>query len=251
MSSDLMQQPNRQLTDVDFIINESDIRGLGGTERLRAIQGASIKAIEIEREAQRQYRELIASVNRGIGSSAYSAIQNSKRDTLTNLPNRAHFQNELYLLNQRAPDISHGTAMVMVDIDHFKSVNDTYGHKIGDEVLKQVSETIYQESIEHDFYCSRWGGEEFALIILDRPLTNAYKIAEELRQQISRATMQIPGDRPEFVTTTVSIGIDYVSKDDIHSGHLRPEIMIDRADGALYQAKRLGRDKVIMHTPQR
>ena len=121
---------------------------------------------------------------------------------------------------------------IMIDLDHFKSINDNYGHATGDQVLREASERIRQMIKGKGLFC-RYGGEEFSLVFSNIPVEAATKIAEKIRIQIESSPM-------DNVNVTASIGVASRSK-----GALDPQHLIDQADQCLYLAKRRGRNQVI------
>ncbi|NPA65961.1 MAG: diguanylate cyclase [Epsilonproteobacteria bacterium] len=151
-------------------------------------------------------------------------------DPLTELFNRRGFLNIVtpYVtssLQNRSP-----FSILFLDIDHFKQINDTYGHEVGDKVLKELSK-ILRRSLRKSDIITRWGGEEFIIFLKDTPLQTALEVAEKLRQTIQTYT------NPDIPPFTVSIGV-YQNMD----GNL--DKSIKKADEALYKAKRNGRNKV-------
>jgi diguanylate cyclase (GGDEF)-like protein len=158
----------------------------------------------------------------------------SIRDELTGVYNRRHL---MELLEHEHHRISRGGAhfsVAMLDIDHFKSVNDTYGHMTGDEVLKAVSDVICNSLRSADF-CGRYGGEEFLLVMTQTNIKGALLCAERIRSNIERG--RFPNVGPDF-RVTVSLGVtEFAGKEDIPT-------MIGRADKALYRAKETGRNRV-------
>lgn len=130
-------------------------------------------------------------------------------------------------------------AVVMVDIDHFKAVNDAYGHVTGDLVLKKVAQTIAYCLRESDC-CGRYGGEEFLIVIPEADKSGAYIVAERIRSQISKLSFM--GNSERFsVTVSMGIAVNYQSELTKNETEL-----IMEADNALYEAKRLGRNKVVV-----
>lgn len=154
-------------------------------------------------------------------------------DFLTNIPNRRYFftmGNKLFETTKRGK-IS--LSMMILDIDYFKNVNDTYGHKIGDKVLKLVAKTI-QESVRKEDIVARVGGEEFAILLNDTTLEITQKISEKIRSNIESS----PFIKEDIhINLTASIGITQYSKEDKSL-----ESIYDRADKALYLAKNTGRN---------
>nr|WP_255429007.1 GGDEF domain-containing protein [Saccharophagus sp. K07] len=154
-------------------------------------------------------------------------------DPLTGLLNRRaalDVVSEFALRNSLA-----GTALVVMDIDHFKQVNDTYGHEVGDEVLKSVA-TLVQQIVREGDAAVRWGGEEIVVICPKTNADGAYRVAEKLRTQIK----QLRFSNPELVITA-SFGVANIRQGESFSQAL------GRADEALYDAKKSGRDQICGH----
>lgn len=126
-------------------------------------------------------------------------------------------------------------SLVMVDVDHFKRFNDTFGHLLGDRVLKAIGQTFISEVRKSDF-AARYGGEEMAVILPETPLSGALLKAERLRKAIEK--IRIP-HRDQMLSVTASFGVAELSKSDIS-----PDVFIQRADQALYRAKEAGRNRV-------
>lgn len=123
---------------------------------------------------------------------------------------------------------------ITLDIDHFKAINDSYGHDIGDEVIKSLAEQIRHSARESDILC-RVGGEEFLVLLPGTPLAEAGMIAERLRQNVE--TLMLPGIQP----ITISLGVAYWNQ---QQGE--PDKALKRADEALYRAKKEGRNRVVI-----
>jgi len=157
-------------------------------------------------------------------------------DTLTDLYNRRYFEERLGLEGQKAFSGSTSLSLVMVDIDHFKRVNDTFGHTEGDRVLKEIS-SILKASVRKKDTVARYGGEEFILILPEANLEDSYQIAERIRRLVENAPFEIGNVR---LTLTVSLGI---SNFPTHQPESK-EDLIEMADQALYDAKRSGRNRV-------
>ena len=159
------------------------------------------------------------------------------RDPLTNIFNRNHFFNELKhqsALAQKKP-----YCVMIMDIDHFKKVNDTWGHPVGDQVIKTVVKII-GKSIRPNDLLARVGGEEFGVMLTEIDYENAEALAERIRANVERLT----GDNPEYAIpqkVTISIGAVVM-----HGNTLKPNEIYRLADKALYNAKESGRNKVVM-----
>jgi diguanylate cyclase (GGDEF)-like protein len=155
-------------------------------------------------------------------------------DKLTKLWNRTKLDSTLSEHREKMSDPDYGYAVMLIDIDLFKSVNDNYGHNVGDSVLVELAEVL-RSQIGTDGLVGRWGGEEF-MVILTKPSSNqAPEIAQQLRQTIQDHNFKTIG------TVTVSIGVCVVAQ------KTRTLEIIDMADRALYQAKDLGRNRVSVH----
>ena len=136
-------------------------------------------------------------------------------------------QNEI----QRAKRYKRPLSLIIFDIDHFKKINDTYGHKVGDEVLKALSKLIKKNIRKIDF-AARWGGEEFVILAPETNVEGAKKLAEKLRQAVETYKF------PTVGKVTISLGVAQLEPDE------KPEDFIVRADMALYKAKEGGRNRV-------
>jgi len=165
------------------------------------------------------------------------SVELSVTDPLTGLHNRRYMEGHLRTLVSEAIRTGRGLSMLVADIDHFKAVNDTYGHDAGDEVLKEFAIRLKRNTRGVDLAC-RLGGEEFVIIMPDTDLERAYQIGERLRACIAADEFAIGADQPIRVTASVGIGTLEGEGD-------TPETMFKRADNALYTAKRRGRNRVV------
>ena len=127
----------------------------------------------------------------------------------------------------------------MLDIDKFKNINDTYGHSVGDDVIKILSNLLMETARESDTV-SRFGGEEFALLLPFTDKNAAFKIAEKLRTTVENKKINIGDDRT--IQFTISLGVDFILNTDENISQ-----SLNRADGALYIAKESGRNKVVVN----
>jgi diguanylate cyclase (GGDEF)-like protein len=156
-------------------------------------------------------------------------------DSLTGLSTRRHFADRAENEFQRARRYRHPLSAIMVDIDHFKRVNDTSGHAVGDRVLQQVAGHCRQELRETDVV-GRYGGDEFAILLPESDPVAAAQVAERLRQRIARQPLQTTTGP---VAVTISLGIAALDDE-----NLTLDILLSRADQALYDAKQGGRNRV-------
>ncbi|MBC8212513.1 MAG: GGDEF domain-containing protein [Gammaproteobacteria bacterium] len=158
-------------------------------------------------------------------------------DALTGLNNRRGFDTTLqsYLDSYRAS--SSKFCLLLIDIDHFKLINDTYGHLVGDKVLVGLAKVLFKQIRKSD-YLARFGGEEFAIILPDTPLDEAFVQAENIRKSIEKLRIKHIKTGQQIGQITISIGLARYLADD---GALE---IIERCDNALYKAKSSGRNKV-------
>ncbi len=159
-------------------------------------------------------------------------------DQLTGLHNRRYMGRHLSTLVDGATKTHKPLSFLIMDIDHFKLVNDTHGHDIGDEVLREFSNRISANVRGIDLAC-RYGGEEFVVVMPDTEPDFAYTVAERLRKQVETTPFAISRD-PGNLNITISIGIAAVEGQSDTA-----ETLLHRADQALYRAKREGRNRVV------
>ena len=159
------------------------------------------------------------------------------RDSLTSLWNRRAFDRMLTMQVETAPHKNAPLCVVLADIDHFKKINDSFGHLIGDEILRLVANTISKNVKGRDFV-SRFGGEEFAIILPQTSLENALKLATQMKHQLEIQKWVISKRNEVLGTVTASFGV----------AQLRPgehsDAFLGRADKKLYEAKGAGRNRV-------
>jgi len=162
-------------------------------------------------------------------------------DPLTGLNNRRYMMGQLDALFERSAPGAEPVSLLMVDIDDFKRVNDTWGHVLGDDVLREVAIRLAASVRAIDLPC-RFGGEEFVVVMPATRLSDAERVAERIRDAISDKVI-VSGDQE--IPISVSVGVSASDGPDD-----RPESLLRRADEALYQAKSAGRNRVVIHTPR-
>ena len=160
------------------------------------------------------------------------------RDPLTNLFNRRYLEETLERELARAAREDYSVCVIMIDLDHFKRVNDTYGHEAGDEVLKTLAITLSEHCRRGDFAC-RYGGEEFVVIMPNINMDTAYERAENIRQSLNSLRISYG---PYSLTITISMGIACYPI----NGETR-ETILRAADQAMYGAKEAGRDHILSY----
>ncbi|MFT7185432.1 MAG: diguanylate cyclase (GGDEF)-like protein [Pseudohongiellaceae bacterium] len=156
-------------------------------------------------------------------------------DSLTNSLNRRHFLERSKLEVERALRFNNSGVVIMMDIDNFKKVNDTYGHAVGDEALRQVASISKSNLREQDLF-GRMGGEEFAILAPESTLDEGLQLAERIRRSIAQTAINVP---PESFQITISIGITVISQT-YHS----IEQLLQLADKGLYLSKETGKNRV-------
>jgi diguanylate cyclase (GGDEF)-like protein len=170
----------------------------------------------------------------------------SVTDGLTGLFNRRYFQTRLSQEFQRAQRYTDPVSLMMIDIDHFKRVNDTYGHPVGDVVLKGTADLV-RSSVRDPDICARYGGEEIAVILPKTHLAGALVVAERIWRELGqkRYGVEEKGE-PRELRVTASIGLAFYPSKDITA----PEALVKYADEALYRAKREGRNTICLYQGQ-
>lgn len=163
-------------------------------------------------------------------------LETSSRDALTGLYNRRHFDEALSVELAKVDRSGLPTSLLIVDLDHFKSVNDTRGHVEGDRVLRETAKVI-SESVRRTDLVARYGGEEFAVILPGTGSTGAGVLAERLRGRVAAHAFFEAGKLPQV---SASVGVATAAAGD----SLAREVFVDRADTALYAAKAAGRNRV-------
>lgn len=159
-------------------------------------------------------------------------------DPLTGIGNRKLFDRRLKELVAVAREEKQPISIIFVDIDHFKSVNDTFGHQIGDMVLKRVGETLV-ECVKGRDLSARYGGEEFVVLLPGTPIKGAYVVAEEIRKTMAEKKLTRKSTGEVLRQITLSLGIAELRHNE------EADEMVARADAALYTAKRTGRNRTM------
>ncbi len=173
-------------------------------------------------------------------NSFHASLEMAITDELTGLYNRRYFSNHLSSLFEHSQQQELSLSTLILDIDHFKKINDTYGHDVGDAVLVELATRLERNVRGIDLAC-RYGGEEFVILMPETDMAYARMIAERLREDIASRPIEIKGDKPQSLDITVSIGL---ATTDWSDGNESPQRLVKRADDALYRAKETGRNKV-------
>lgn len=241
-------QSSRPIIENDVAAAPGHIRGFEETQSEMAVplifMGEKMGALSLESSRRHAFNdddlqplEAVADIVAGaIKNAAYleRARQLAYLDGLTGIFNRRFFEMRITEELERANRYGHSLAVIMVDIDHFKRLNDEFGHLLGDEVLRQVSAIFSSQLRKGDVVC-RYGGEEFALLLPETSCENAVEAAEKLRRLIEQHNF--PGVP---LSVTASAGVASFPR----FGATRDAI-VSAADGALYSAKQNGRNRVV------
>jgi len=196
------------------------------------VDGSAILGSDYQRfvAALKQLQLQISVVHRELTDALLSL------DPLTGIPNRSKMQAKLRDLHHVAKTQARPATVAMMDMDHFKSVNDKYGHDVGDRVLIAISRYVL-EHLRPEDRVFRYGGEEFLLLFPDTELVEATEILERLRREIASLRHRAQGE--DAVQVTVSCGLASVDPE------APPQVSVDRADKALYAAKAAGRNRTL------
>jgi diguanylate cyclase len=219
----------------------TEMGGAPGDQEMRALVSGLI--LETQRMAERN-RTLEDQLSASSGEIA-ELRQNLEvvrrealTDALTGIPNRKFFDSRLREAVRDAMENGEPLSLLIADIDHFKQFNDTYGHQLGDQVLRLVARTL-TDSVKGRDTPARYGGEEFAIILPQTRLQDAVGLANQIRKTITRRRIVRRNTGDDYGTITLSMGVScYRPGEQLLQ-------MIRRADEALYQAKRAGRNRVV------
>lgn len=211
------------------------------------LKEAQERMSEAENQARQHQRDLaqlnqsleqqIVERTRELEEAKLIAERQARTDPLTGFNNRRAFFETAGVIHESACRFSHPYSIMMIDIDHFKNVNDTHGHMIGDQVIQELSRSIVKVIRRSDM-AARIGGDEFAAILPETSSQDVRVLADRLRSSCSNNVLSLDGQELQF---SVSIGIAEHNGDETSISQV-----ISRADGALYQAKNKGRNSVVV-----
>ena len=163
----------------------------------------------------------------------------AQTDALTGLLNRRAFDLEMAALIAKSEQCAQKTFLLLLDLDHFKRINDTCGHLVGDKVLRYTAKLL-QQFVKGDDMAARYGGEEMAILLRNVDEPQATKVANDIREALAKSRLQRKDNGESIGQVTVSIGLSAVKVGD------NAETLIERADTALYKAKEAGRNLVVV-----
>ncbi|MGE3674471.1 MAG: GGDEF domain-containing protein [Polyangiaceae bacterium] len=192
------------------------------------------RALE-RREARHEHHvQILSEQLRKLQNELSSARESAARDPLTKLYNRAALDAQLERMVDLGLLLGKPPCVMMVDIDHFKAINDNLGHVMGDNTLREVANCLQRSFLRKEDFVARYGGEEFAILVLDCDESGAERLTTRVLETVRQ--ISIPASSSP-IRPTVSVGLAWLQSGDT------PATWVDRADGALYRAKHGGRNR--------
>ncbi len=238
LCSQFRSQDETRHVPILLVLDESDLAqlakglDLGVTDYLvKPIDRNELMARARTQIRRRRYHDRLRGLLESSVSMAYT-------DPLTGVYNRRYMQAHLDRKIVEIADSAQPVSVMMFDLDHFKRINDTYGHAAGDAVLKELANRVRDNLRDFDMV-ARYGGEEFVVVMPATPMSSAKPVAERLCRRIATEPFEVPG-HDEPLTVTVSIGVASATDPAVAA-----EDLLARADGALYEAKDNGRNQMI------
>ena len=217
------------------------LRHAESRDQIKAIVEGLMKSTREMRETNKALEDRLTLSKIEISNLQHSleAIRaESLTDPLTGLGNRKYFDRSIEMAVQTALASGEPLSLLMFDIDHFKSFNDSYGHLTGDQVLRLVGMSLKQ-TIKGQDITARYGGEEFAVVLPNTALRQALTVADHIRRAVMAKELKKKSTGEILGRVTISVGVSMLKPDD------DTDSLIERADACLYAAKRNGRNRVI------
>lgn len=230
----LKENPETADIPVIFITAKDDVESIAKAFDVGGVDYITkpFREVEIVKRSETHLR--LSRLTKEFKATAQKMEKLANTDPLTGIANRMKFNHLIEHQLQVSHRYKKNMGLIFFDIDHFKQINDTYGHKAGDSVLVEITKLISSLVRSSDVF-ARWGGEEFLILSPEISLTQIISLAEKLRLNVERFNFSdVPNVRCSFGVTMLN------PKDDVKA-------FIQRADEALYEAKETGRNKVIVH----
>ncbi len=201
----------------------------------RVLRAARLTLLE-RRQREAKQVEILAEKFNQLKTELLEARTQATTDALTLLYNRNALDQHLERIADWGVLFQHAPCLLLLDVDHFKEINDQYGHPVGDAVLRSIADVLTRSFLRRQDFVARYGGEEFAVVVVETSETTLTTMASRLLESIRKMDFQHAGTPIEI---TISLGLASLT-----SGE-RPASWLERADRALYQAKKRGRDRMI------
>lgn len=227
------EQVSKQLSRLGEAFQSND----PNTIRREAESVANLVSEAMGRRKQRETEQLalLGDKIQKLRDELQHAREQATLDPLTQLHNRAALDSHLDRVSDLAFLLNSSPCLLMIDVDHFKKINDQHGHQTGDDVLRRIADALVRQFLRREDFVARYGGEEFVVVIPDSTLQNAKKRADRVREAVSELQVSGPGGS---LKVTISVGISSLAEGDTGKTWLA------RADAALYEAKASGRNTV-------
>jgi diguanylate cyclase (GGDEF)-like protein len=216
------------------------------SKNLKVITDSMLQKEELEREEKTMLLDSLNIMENRLAEVEKTATNYKKslseqrfkslQDALTKLPNRAAFDERMEVEFRRWKRYGHSLCLAVIDIDHFKRINDTFGHSAGDRTLRVIAQSLRKTLRTTDFI-ARFGGEEFVVLIPEASINIIEGPLNKVRESIKRIPFKF---KDQNVQITISIGATVFNEGD------SAQVVFDRADAALYEAKNSGRDRVVL-----
>lgn len=215
-----------------FRVNDADVI----RREAEAVVEVVTEVMEQRKKLQQEQLQLLSEKIQRLKAELNEARESAQLDPLTQLHNRASLDAQLERVADLSFLMSATPCLLMLDVDHFKSVNDRFGHPIGDEVIRRVADTLVRNFLRREDFVARYGGEEFVVVVPDSSTHAVRQRAERVRQAIAEIGFKKGADH---FSVTVSVGVAMLGPGDTGKSWLA------RADAALYEAKTKGRNRVV------
>jgi len=222
----VLRHSEKELVDSNASLESIVAHLLASTRSMQA-------SMELMREQIQESKQEITSLQERLERAAEEALT----DPLTGLTNRKGLSKAIEQAVLSVEQLNSYPCLLMMDIDHFKKINDTFGHLLGDRVIKVVAETL-KNQVKGKDTAARYGGEEFSVLLPETELMDAVKVAENIRLAIERTRIKRASDNQEICRMTISIGVARHKPDEPIMA------LFERADNALYRSKNEGRNRV-------